>query len=248
MYDVSIIGGGLAGLSLSILLSKSGYKILLLEKETYPFTKVCGEYISMESKSFIQSLGVDINNLNLPIIKRIKVSSPGGDFIEQSLDLGGFGVSRYFLDNYLKEIAIKCGVDFRENCKVENVEFKNNFHVLSTTQGNFESKICCGAFGKKSNIDVKLKRNFISESKLNNFVGIKYHLKSDNPDDLISLHNFEGGYCGISNVENNKSCLCYLTTADNLKKAGSIAAMERNILSKNKFLKEVLDSSEMLTG
>ncbi len=38
---VSIIGGGLAGLSLSILLSKAGHKVVLFEKEKYPFHRVC---------------------------------------------------------------------------------------------------------------------------------------------------------------------------------------------------------------
>ena len=247
MYDVSIIGGGLAGLSLSIILSKKGYKTLLLEKETYPFQKVCGEYISNESKPFLKSLGIDFEKLNLPDINRVRISSPNGNYFEQSLDLGGFGISRYFLDNYLKEIAIKSGVDLRENCKVENIEFKENIHLISTSKGEFESKICCGAFGKRSNIDVKLKRNFLSGTRLNNFVGVKYHIKTNNPENLISLHNFDGGYCGISNIEESKSCLCYLTTAENLKKGGSIEAMEKDILSKNKFLEVIFQNSEKLT-
>ena len=41
-YDVVIVGGGLAGLALSIQLAKKGYKIVVLEKEQYPFHKVCG--------------------------------------------------------------------------------------------------------------------------------------------------------------------------------------------------------------
>ncbi len=59
-YDVAIVGGGLAGLSLSILLSKKGYQVILFEKEKYPFHKVCGEYISMESWNFIESLGLNL--------------------------------------------------------------------------------------------------------------------------------------------------------------------------------------------
>ncbi|HZZ75876.1 MAG TPA: FAD-dependent oxidoreductase, partial [Puia sp.] len=48
-YDVAIVGGGLAGLSLAILLARESYRVCLFEKEAYPFHKVCGEYISMES-------------------------------------------------------------------------------------------------------------------------------------------------------------------------------------------------------
>ncbi len=42
----AIIGGGLAGLSLSIQLAKAGFKVVLFEKEKYPYHKVCGEYLS----------------------------------------------------------------------------------------------------------------------------------------------------------------------------------------------------------
>jgi heterodisulfide reductase subunit A-like polyferredoxin len=44
-YDVAIIGGGLAGLTFAIQMRKVGLHVLLCEKETYPFHKVCGEYI-----------------------------------------------------------------------------------------------------------------------------------------------------------------------------------------------------------
>ena len=42
VYDCAIIGGGLAGLCLAIQLAKNGHKIILFEKNQYPFHKVCG--------------------------------------------------------------------------------------------------------------------------------------------------------------------------------------------------------------
>ncbi|MGZ4157476.1 MAG: FAD-dependent oxidoreductase, partial [Bacteroidia bacterium] len=45
-YQVSIIGGGLAGLTLAVQLADAGYSCVLFEKNKYPFHKVCGEYIS----------------------------------------------------------------------------------------------------------------------------------------------------------------------------------------------------------
>jgi len=106
-FTVAIVGGGLAGLSLSVLLSKAGYKTILFEKEKYPFHKVCGEYISMESWNFIEKMGLNLSKLHLPIIKKLLVSSPDGDLIQSDLDIGGFGISRYFLDNELKNIKKK---------------------------------------------------------------------------------------------------------------------------------------------
>ena len=107
--DVVIVGGGLAGLSLSILLSRSGYKTVLFEKEKYPFHKVCGEYISMESWNFIEDLGLNLSQLNLPLIQKLIVSAPNGSFLNSTLDPGGFGISRFFLDNELKNIAVQNG-------------------------------------------------------------------------------------------------------------------------------------------
>ena len=46
--DVVIIGGGLAGLTGAIHLSKKGLQVTLIEKSDYPRHKVCGEYISNE--------------------------------------------------------------------------------------------------------------------------------------------------------------------------------------------------------
>ena len=58
-------------------------------------------------------------------------------------------------------------------------------------------------------------------------MGVKYHIRTDFPKDLIALHNFKDGYCGISAIEDNRYCLCYLTDRNNVKKYGTIAEMER---------------------
>lgn len=247
--DVCIIGGGLAGLSLAIQLTTGGYSVALFEKEQYPFHKVCGEYISLESWNFLLSLGLSLNEMNLPIIKKLMVSSPDGTLLQTDLPLGGFGISRYLLDNELKNIALKNGVALYDNCKVETVHFEKDSFTLETTSGTFISKVCCGSYGKRSNIDIQLKRDFITQknNKLNNYIGVKYHIKTDFPADTIALHNFENGYCGISKIEADKYCLCYLTNAANLQSNGnSIATMEKNVLHKNQYLKQIFENSEMV--
>jgi flavin-dependent dehydrogenase len=247
--DVAIIGGGLAGLSLSILLSKAGYKVVLFEKEKYPFHKVCGEYISMESWKFIEGLGLPLSQLNLPIIKNLIVSSPDGNFIKSGLDLGGFGISRYFLDHQLKEIAVQKGVTVYEESKVNEVIFENEIFTVKYNHGEAFSALVAGSFGKRSNLDVRWQRDFIKQknNKLNNYIGAKYHIKTNYSDDTIALHNFKNGYCGISKVENDTYCLCYLTTAQNLKdNNNSIKEMEKNVLCKNPFLKKIFTESQFL--
>lgn len=248
-YDVAIVGGGLAGLALSIQLGKKGYKIILFEKETYPFHKVCGEYISMESWPFLESLGVPLTELNLPRINKLMVSAPNGRLLTEKLTLGGFGISRYKLDHILKNLATEASVLVMDGCKVSDVIFNDGQFTIQTNFGNFSSNVCCGSYGKKSNLDVKWKRPFtrLGSRKLNQFTGVKYHIETDFAADSIALHNFKNGYCGISKIEENKYCLCYLTHTDNLKNTEqSISKMEDTILAKNPFLKKILQESKRL--
>src|SRR6266542_3038950 len=179
MYDVAIIGGGVAGLTLSIQCADEGYNAILFEKETYPFHKVCGEYISLESYSFLEQLGLTLKEFDVPIIKKLQLTDVRGKLYEFDLDLGGFGISRYKLDNALYEIAIAKGVHVLTGIKVVDVNFDNDVFTIHTTNGNFISKIAAGTFGKRSNLDIKWKRNFITQKhdKLNNYIGVKYHIK-----------------------------------------------------------------------
>lgn len=246
--DCTIIGGGLAGLTLGVQLAKKGIAVALFEKETYPFHKVCGEYISMESWDFIESCNIPLSQLNLPKISKLKVSSPDGNFLTHQLGLGGFGISRYKLDNMLAEECKNMGVNIYQNTKVNSIEFENEEFIIETSVGNFKSKIVIGSHGKRSNIDIKLKRNFITKAQpaSRNYIGVKYHISLPFPNDTIELHNFENGYCGISKVDGDRLCLCYLTTAQNLQKYGSIKQMEQNILMKNPFLKDYFSNAHFL--
>ena len=248
-YDLAIVGGGLAGLSLSIQIAKAGYKVILFEKEQYPFHRVCGEYISLESWNFLESLGVDLRSLNISHIKKLQVSDINGNSFEQELPLGGFGISRYKLDHILSEIAKQAGVVVYEQTRVNDIRFIDNIFIGESTKENFKSKLVAASYGKRSNLDVKWKRPFIlaKKNKLNNYIGIKYHVRYNFPVDLIALHNFKKGYCGISKVEGDRYCLCYLTNAENLQNSGNdIKKMEKAILSANPHLKKIFEECEMI--
>lgn len=248
-YDIAIVGGGLAGLALAIQSARAGYKTVLFERETYPFHKVCGEYISLESWNFLQDLGLPLSDMQLPIINRLLITTPNGNYIETTLPLGGFGISRYTIDKLLADIARQEGVTLLEDTKVVNVVYRNNSFLVFTNKGDTEATVVAGAYGKRGNLDVKWKREFtrVKPNKLNHYIAVKYHIHTHHPADLIALHNFENGYCGISQIEENKYCLCYLTTAANLRKCrNDISSMERDILMKNPFLEKIFSNAEML--
>ncbi|MFN7845940.1 MAG: NAD(P)/FAD-dependent oxidoreductase [Bacteroidota bacterium] len=248
-FDIGIIGGGLAGLALSIQSAKAGYKTILFEKEQYPFHRVCGEYISLESYDFLEHLGLSLSSMQLPIIKQLHVTAPNGNLFQTSLPLGGFGISRFKLDKQLAELARAAGVVLLEKHKVTQTVFKGDFFQIHAEGNIYNAKLIAGSFGKRSNLDLKYNRTFAMNkpSKLNNYIGIKYHIETNHPAEVIALHNFENGYCGISKIEEDKYCLCYLTTAENLRKFdNSIQKMQEGVLYRNPHLESIFCQSKFL--
>jgi flavin-dependent dehydrogenase len=254
-FDVAIVGGGLAGLSLSIQIRNAGFSVVLLEKEVYPFHKVCGEYISKESWSFLENLGIPLSDMHLPLINNLVVTAPNGKKITAPLTLGGFGISRYTLDHQLSVLAKEKGVKVLEGAKVvqtEKITDKFNVHFsVGNEKKMITSRLCCASFGKRSNLDVKWKRSFLNSRQkgLQNYVGVKYHVYYNGDEQTIALHNFKNGYCGISKIEDNKYCLCYLTTSADLKNCNnSIYNLEQNVLQQNPYLRELFKNIRKIEG
>ena len=245
-YQCAIVGGGLAGLCLAIQLADKGISVVLFEKNRYPFHKVCGEYISMESWNFLNELGLPLDELNLPRINELGISSENGFMLNTPLPLGGFGISRYSLDNYLCEIARKKNVTIVENCKVFDVhQTDKNTSEINTSSGVYHAVVVCGTYGKYTPAFVKDDKETKS-SKLN-YIGVKYHIKTNLNPNRIELHNFKDGYCGVSKVDADAYCLCYLANSNDLQQAGNdIKKLEETILYKNPFLKQYFTESEFL--
>ncbi|MCF0041695.1 NAD(P)/FAD-dependent oxidoreductase [Dyadobacter fanqingshengii] len=250
-YDCGIIGGGLAGLCLAIQLADRGVSVVLFEKNQFPFHKVCGEYISLESWDFLKSLALDLDALSLPVITNLGISSEKGFMLEHKLQMGGFGISRFSLDHTLARIASSKGVDIREHCRVNGLQNngQEGFEV-KTGLGNFHVKILCGSYGKymPQFLSPEVSQEMAAEAgNENNYIGVKYHIKTDLSPNRIELHNFKDGYCGVSKVDQDWHCLCYLTTSRNLQENGKdIKAMEANVLQKNPFLKNYFSRADFI--
>jgi len=172
------------------------------------------------------------------------LSSVGGRSLQLPLGMGGFGVSRYAFDQYLYEKAKESGVEFLLNTEVESVQLTNNTFEVKTAQQHLTVPVVIGAFGKRSKLDSQLGRNFFK--KRSPYVGVKYHIRTQHPSNLIALHNFRGGYCGISNIEDGKANVCYLTHRKNVKKYKSVSEMEEAVLFKNPLLRDIFNNSEFL--
>jgi len=293
MNDIAIIGGGLAGLSAGIMARRMGHSVLLCEKKSYPFHKVCGEYISLESRNLLEWLGLPIDEWKLPILDQFRITHHNGTEFRSKLPLGGIGISRFTLDHFLQKTLEKEGGIVLQNTKINSMTQQADFHVLESTHGDYpsiDSRVVLGSFGRNKPTfanenmkntpigkriiefsplaskggkvkDTQNEKHFIEFSPLTSkggmvkdaqnakrFIGVKMHVKADIPKNQIELHHFPGGYCGISAIENDGYCLCYLLEEPIAKKSsGNLEEIEERYLFQNPVLKQYLSNFEILT-
>ena len=245
MKDVIIIGGGLAGLISAIQLAKGGLDVLLLEKHSFPLHKVCGEYVSNEVRPFLQSIDAYPDEHAPAEITRFLLSNIKGDSVDLPLTLGGFGISRYNFDEFLSKRALAAGAGIREEAHVhEVVREDGHFRVLLKGGETLSSRLVIGAWGKRSRLDKELERPFMDYRS--DYIGVKYHIKADLPHNEVALHNFPGGYCGVSKIEDGTWNLCYLGSRRRLRHWGSIEALEEGDLCQNPALKTIFKEAQFL--
>lgn len=243
---VIVIGGGLAGLTAAIHLSKKGVPVQVFEKEVYPKHKVCGEYISREILPYLESLGIDLLELNPPFINELFYSTRKGNNIKANLALGGLGISRYNLDNFLWEKAKESGAEVVCDAVVE-VQFGNDnkFEIETASGKYYKSPVVLGAFGKRSGLDKKLDRDFIKENS--SWLAVKSHYHHPGfPEHQVALHNFKGGYCGLSKTETGAVNVCYLVSYSSFKKYKDPELFKEKVLMQNKHLRKFFNEAEEL--
>lgn len=235
------MGGGLAGLTAAIHLVQKGLKVTLFEKDEFPRHKVCGEYLSLEVKPYFDQLEIPLETLNPKKITNLLYSSSSGSSLKVELPLGAFGVSRYALDHLLFRTALENGVEvIRE--KVTEIQFLTDHFNVTTSKNNYIADFVFGGFGKRSVLDKNLERKFFNKPAP--WVAVKNHYQlKDFPDDLVGLHNFKGGYCGLSRTETGSINMCYLATYKSFKKHKDPEKFNEEVLRKNPFLNKFLQNA-----
>ncbi|HEX2905967.1 MAG TPA: hypothetical protein VHO69_03860, partial [Phototrophicaceae bacterium] len=87
---------------------------------------------------------------------------------------------------------------------------------LTTRSSNGNStvsaRLVLAAHGKHSPLDRMLNRSRFPQSPV--FVGLKAHFQGPSLSQHIELHAFTGGYCGLSEIENNRTNACLIVRQD----------------------------------
>jgi 2-polyprenyl-6-methoxyphenol hydroxylase-like FAD-dependent oxidoreductase len=136
--DVTILGGGLAGLSLALQIRQQSPKahVTVLEKRVHPVDeaahKVGESTVEVAAHYFSKVLGLKDHILNDQLPKLgLRFFFPAGDnsSIEHRLELGGkryapapsYQLDRGRFENYLADQCLSKGIDFLDAAKIEKI-------------------------------------------------------------------------------------------------------------------------------
>jgi 2-polyprenyl-6-methoxyphenol hydroxylase-like FAD-dependent oxidoreductase len=107
--EITIAGGGLAGLALAVSLIRRGVPVKVLEAGNYPRHRVCGEFISGVSAETLEFLGIR-DLFEDARMHRSLCWHAGGSVIHRDvLPVAAMGMSRYVLDERLRERVEELG-------------------------------------------------------------------------------------------------------------------------------------------
>ena len=208
-FDIIVIGGGLAGCTAAYHLHQLGFRVLLVEQKTYPCDKLCGEVLSPEAMRSFAKMDVwrKIEALEPATIDRVLIMTEAGNCYRGELPGPAIGLSRYHLDWMLWTHCESIGVEAIQGFKVQRIEgrlaegFSLSGVYKDLSPGTFHARSVIGAFGKRSNLDSALDRQFWNQH--HGYVAFKAHFEGVDLGRWVELHSFQGGYCGLCHIESS---------------------------------------------
>jgi flavin-dependent dehydrogenase len=214
-FDAAIVGGGPAGCSAAITLAQSGAKVLLVEAKTYPHDKLCGEFLSPECAFYLDELGVAsiLREQGPAAIETVQITAQNGAAWQTRLPGMAWGLSRKILDATLAHQAQAVGVTLREGTQATRISgnLKRGFELETRCGGRtwgVQAGLVIGAYGKRARLDRVLERRFLQINQP--YMALKSHFRGPPLGQVIELHGFPGGYCGLSEIEGGMHNVCLL--------------------------------------
>ena len=175
-FDVIVIGAGPAGSTAAYLLASHGYRVLILDKSTFPRAKLCGGLLTWKTVKLLESIFQtttdflkSIQVITCSTLKYRVVSNTGTSF-KSRLDYPFHFVQRTSYDSYWLELACRAGAEFRPGEKVISLDHLYSVGKITTDKGGeFWGKFILGADGAVSRV-----RGWLTSKKF-----IKYDWKSN---------------------------------------------------------------------
>ena len=203
-YDLIIVGAGPAGSACAITAARAGAKVLVLEKDRFPRHKVCGEFVSPESRRLLEHLLNGDRFQDKPQIHGATIFS-GRRVIGIPISPAAQSIPRFELDAALAESARSSGVEVQEEVHVREV-CENQIFTVITTEKTFSARAVVNATGRWSQLTQK-------PATPEKWIGLKAHFREADAPDTVDLYFFDGGYCGVQPVGNDTVNACSLVQA-----------------------------------
>ena len=242
-YDVIIAGGGPAGSSAAIHLAVGGRRVLLVEEKRFPRAKLCGEFISPECLTHFKRLGVfdqmrsaggaELTETVFYSGRGRSVSVPSKWFGASSTALG---LSRSEMDQVLLQRAREVGVVVLEKTHASGLLQERGFVRgirVKTEVGpdDYRAPLTIDATGRVRGlarhaieIDARSGLQVTPRPKVTKrpLVAFKAHFENTvAAGGACEIYFYRGGYGGLSGVEGGNSNLCFIVSADEVRRHGS---------------------------
>lgn len=190
---LTIIGGGLAGLTLGIGLRKQNIPVAIYESGDYPRHRVCGEFISGRGQAALERMGlvVGFEKAGAVYARSVLFVSGGIKSPVRQLATPALCLSRYEMEALLAEKFRELGGDLR---------------ARSRWNGNRDNEGMVFATGRRLEP---------SENEIRWF-GVKGHVVRSNAVRLeadLEMHISPNGYVGINRVNDGRINVCGLFRA-----------------------------------
>lgn len=226
--DAAVIGAGIAGSGMAKALADRGWETLLIDSQTFPRHKVCGEFLSPESQHIFRALDVEkrVEALRPSLINRIRLIFEGGEEIEAKLPGTAWGLSRYALDTELHRAAVQAGVRLQTGTAVTAVQIGEEGGVIRLGRqgeaGEIRARAVIAAWGSKRRAGLPGDRTAYTSKR--SHIGVKIHYRDLVMEDVVEMYFFRGGYLGLCPVEGGE------VNAAALLDRGSFSAAGKSVL------------------
>ena len=230
MPRILIAGGGLAGAAAACELARAGRRVTVLERNTGPTDKICGEFLSAAAQHYLTRLGVDFLALGGQVITRVRIVR-GAQMAEADLPFAGLGLSRRLLDEALLRRAVGCGAEvLRETV----TELSPDIRFLATGKHDLP--------GVRRPVD----------GRSADLVGFKTYFRLSPSEQAavsgtVEVILLNDGYAGLLLVEDGRANLCLLINRDRLARVGGTwPALLDDLRSESAHLRRRLLDAEAL--
>jgi len=258
-FDVIICGGGPAGSTCALALANSGLNVAVIDKASFPRSKVCGDAIAAYVPKVLKAIHPKYEEALLLFAEKTEVSTcrvvaPNEKYIDMKSAESGFIITRMQLDNFLYQLAAaENNITWFLNHEITDVKIDTVLQEATVTASGitFKSKIVIGCDGAHSIISKKLTGTQPDLHHYSGAVRAYYKNVTGIPAKTYELHFLKGvlpGYFWIFPLKDNMSNvgLCIPSYVVSKRKINLRNTME-DIIKNNSSIKKRFENAE-LTG